>query len=196
MAINRAIRNQPGRVSYMIFDDDTRKHLEEEGVDYFYFVFPAEKLTDIRGQFKEVIEVKKNKHVFMADTIEEICAQAGIDKEGLKATLDRYNGFCDKHSDDDFGKDPKYLRPVRKGPFYAMRVFCGGYNTMGGIRINGNMQVIRDDSTAIPGLFAAGDNVLNELYGNPIIAGLGAAYFAMPLGFAAGDCACDYIDQL
>ena len=64
------IRNNPNMASYMIFDDDTRKHLEEK-VDYFYFVFPAEKLTDVRGQFKDLIENWGNKHVFMADTLEK-----------------------------------------------------------------------------------------------------------------------------
>jgi fumarate reductase flavoprotein subunit len=196
MAINRAIRNQTGRVSYMIFDDETRKHLEEEGVDYFYFVFPAEKLTDIKGQFKELIEVKKNKHVFMADTLQEISQKAGIDESQLIKTIEIYNQYCKDGHDDQFAKDPRFLRPVKQGPFYALRVFCGGYNTMGGIRINGKMQVIRDDGTAIQGLYAAGDSVLNELYGNPIIAGLGAAYFAMPLGFAAGDSASEFINQL
>ncbi len=192
----QCIRNQPGRASYMIFDDDTRKHLEEDGVDYFYFVFPADKLTDIKSQFKDVIENQKNEHVFMADTIEEICAQAGIDEKGLKAQLERYNRYCETGTDEEFAKDSKYLRPVKKGPFYAMEIFCGGYNTIGGIRINGKMQVITEDQEPVTGLYAAGDNVLNELYGNPIIAGLGAAYFAMPLGFAAGDSACAYIDSL
>ena len=196
MAINRTIRNQPGRVSYLIFDDDTRRHLEEEGVDYFYFVFPADKLTDIKGQFKDLIDNWKNEHVFMEDTLEAICEKAGIDEAGLKETLERYNSYCDSGVDEEFAKDAKYLRPVRKGPFYAMRVFCGGYNTMGGIRVNGKMQVITEEQRPIQGLYAAGDNVLNEIYGDPIIAGLGAAYFAMPLGFAAGDSASEYLDTL
>lgn len=193
MATCRSIRNQPDMVSYMIFDDDTRKKMEE-AIDYFYFVFPAEKLTDVKGQFKDVIENWKNQHVFMEDTLEAICEKAGIDKAGLKKSLERYNHFCEIGEDGDFGKNPAYLRPVKNGPFYAMRVYAGGYNTIGGIRINGNMQVITDEQEPIPGLFAAGDNVLNEVWGNPIIAGMGAAYYAMPLGFAAGDCASAYID--
>ncbi len=195
MGICRNIYNQPERTSYMIFDDDTRIHLEEEGVDYFYFVFPADKLVDVRGQFKEVIEKWGNKHIFMEDTLEELCEKADIDEAGLKATLAQYNRFCDQGEDEEFGKNPKYLRPVRKGPFYAMRVFCGGYNTIGGIRVNGNLQVIREDHSPIIGLYAAGDNIMNEIYGNPIISGVGAAYYAIPLGMAAADCASDYIEK-
>ena len=49
----------------------------------------------------------------MTDTIEELCVQSGIDQVGLEETLDRYNGYCDNGEDEEFGKDAKYLRPVR-----------------------------------------------------------------------------------
>lgn len=195
MAISTGIANQPNGESYIVFDEDTRRHLEEEGVDYMYFIFPVEKLTDIPGQFRTLIEEKGNKHVFMKDTIEELCAQSGIDQAGLEETLDRYNGYCDNGEDEEFGKNAKYLRPVRKGPFYAMRVFCAGYDTIGGIKVNGKMQVIREDGKAIPGLYAAGDNMMSEFYGNPPTGGSAGAYFAMPFGFAAGDSACDYLEK-
>ena len=195
MAISTGIANQPNGESYIVFDEDTRRHLEEDGVDYMYFIFPVEKLTDIPGQFKTLINEKGNKHVFMTDTIEELCAQSGIDQAGLEETLDRYNGYCDNGEDEEFGKDAKYLRPVRKGPFYAMRVFCAGYDTIGGIKVNGKMQVIREDGKAIPGLYAAGDNMMSEFYGNPPTGGSAGAYFAMPFGFAAGDSACDYLEK-
>ena len=195
MAISTGIANQPNGESYIVFDEDTRRHLEEDGVDYMYFIFPVEKLTDIPGQFKTLINEKGNKHVFMTDTIEELCAQSGIDQAGLEETLDRYNGYCDNGEDEEFGKDAKYLRPVRKGPFYAMRVFCAGYDTIGGIKVNGKMQVIREDGKAIPGLYAAGDNMMSEFYGNPPTGGSAGAYFAMPFGFAAGDSACDSLEK-
>ncbi len=73
MAISTGIANQPNGESYIVFDEDTRRHLEEDGVDYMYFIFPVEKLTDIPGQFKTLINEKGNKHVFMTDTIEELC---------------------------------------------------------------------------------------------------------------------------
>ena len=38
-----------------------------------------------------------------------------------------------------------------------MRVFCAGYDTIGGIKVNGKMQVVKEDGKAIPGLYAAGD---------------------------------------
>lgn len=195
MAISTGIANQPGRVSYIVFDEDTRLHLEQDGVDYMYFVFPVQKLTDIPGQFKRLRDEIGNKHIFLADTIEELCAQAGIDENGMKETLTRYNAFCDSGIDEDFAKDANYLLPVRRGPFYAMRVYCAGYDTIGGIKVNGKMQVVTEEGTAIPGLYAAGDNMLTAFYGNPPTGGSAGAYFAMPFGFAAGESACDILDK-
>ncbi len=195
MAISTAIKNQPGRVSYFVIDEDTRLKLENEGLDYMYFMFPIEKFHDIPGQFRHLRDDIGNKHIFMEDTIEDLCAAAGIDETGFKETLARYNQFCDQGNDEDFAKDARYLYPVRKGPFYAMRVFCAGYNTIGGIKVNGKMQVVKTDGRPIRGLFAAGDAVQTALYGNPPTGASAGAYFAMPLGFAAGDSACAYIDK-
>ena len=61
-----------------------------------------EKLTDIPGQFKTLINEKGNKHVFMTDTIAELCVQSGIDQAGLEETLDRYNGYCDNGEDEEY----------------------------------------------------------------------------------------------
>ena len=39
-----AMRQQPGRIAYLIFDDDTMDHLEAEGTEYFYMIFPSVKI--------------------------------------------------------------------------------------------------------------------------------------------------------
>lgn len=195
MAISTGIANQPGRVSYIVFDEDTRLMLENRGVDYMYFMFPVQQLTDIPGQFRKLRDEIGNKHIFLSATIEELCAEAGIDAEGMKETLERYNRFCDNGVDEDYFKDAAYLYPVRRGPFYAMRVYCAGYDTIGGIKVNGKMQVVTGEGDAIGGLYAAGDNMLTALYGDPPTGGCAGAYFAMPFGFAAGESVCDQLDK-
>ena len=195
MAMGTSIANQPKRCGYIIFDEDTRLHMENEGVEYLYFIFPVQKLTDIPSQFEKLIHEKHNEHVFMADTIEELCAQTGIREEGLKATLRRYNSYCDAGEDDEFSKDPAYLRPVRRGRFYALRVFNGGYSTVGGIKINGRGEVINSNGMAIPGLYAGGDCAAGELYGDPPIGGIGNASIAMAQGFACADSVLEQIGK-
>lgn len=184
MAMGTAIANQPGKCAYILFDVDTRLHMEREGVEYLYFIFPTRKLTDITGQFERLIREKGNRHVFMADTIQELCAQTGIDEAGLTAALARYNRFCDEGADPEFAKEAAYLRPVRRGRFYALRVFNGGYSTVGSIKINGRCQVVDTDGRAIPGLYAGGDCAAGEIFGNPPIGGIGDCSMAFGLGFA------------
>ena len=193
MAMGTAIANQPGKCGYIVFDEDTRIRMETEGVDLLYFIFPVKVLTDVEKQFDELINVWHNEHVFMADTIEELCAQTGIDEAGLKATLEKYNTYCDNGFDEEFYKKKEYLLPVRRGKFYALRVFNGGYSTVGGIKINGKCEVVNDADKPIPGIYAAGDCAVGEIYGNPPTGGIGNANTAMGLGFAAADYALEYI---
>ena len=84
---------------------------------------------------------------------------------------------------------------MRRGRFYALRVFNGGYSTVGGIKINGRGEVIDSDGMAIPGLYAGGDCAAGELYGDPPIGGIGNASIAMAQGFACADSVLEQIGK-
>jgi fumarate reductase flavoprotein subunit len=194
MAMCTAISNQPTKRSYIIFDEDTKLYMENEGLDYIYHIFPAEKLHNLTSQFEKSINVDGNKHVFMSDTVEELAKQTGIDAACLKATIARYNTYCDKGHDDEFSKQPKFLRPVRKPKFYALRCFAGGYQGLGGIKINGKCEVLSENLRPIKGLYAAGDCCSGELYGDPPTGGIGISTACFAQGFASADFACEYIN--
>ena len=55
-------------------------------------------------------------------TLENLAEQTGIDKETLLETVQWYNELCDKGHDDDFAKDPAYMRPVRKANFLLYEI--------------------------------------------------------------------------
>ncbi len=59
--------------------------------------------------------------------------------------------------DDDFGRDPKTLIPIKKGPFYAMKLYPGGAMTTGGPRKNEKAQVLDAFGKPIPHLYSAGE---------------------------------------
>lgn len=192
--IGTAIKNQPGKYAYLIFDEDTLDHLEREGTEYSYMIFRAEKLKDVREQFRRLIEDHKNKHVFVADSMDELCAMAGIDGTGLQETVERYNGYCDNGYDEEFGKQPQYLRPVRQGKkLYCLRIYNCSYHTVGGIRTNGKCEVVTEDQQPIKGLYSAGDCMAAELYGNPPLAACGLSSISLTLGLVSADNAADYI---
>jgi len=193
MAMGTAISNQPTKRGYLIFDEATKRHMEDVGLEYIYHIFPADKLVDVDTQFEEMINEKGNKHVFMTDTIEELCELTGINLDNLSDTLKNYNHFCDQGHDDQFGKNPKFLRPVNEGKFYALRVFKGGYQALGGIKINGKCEVLDSHAHTIKALYSAGDCAVGEIWGNPPVGGIGISTISFTQGFVAADNACDYI---
>lgn len=93
---------------------------------------------------------------FVGSTIEEVAKKAGLDPKAVRATVDRYNKFCDEGVDSDFNKDRRYLRPVRKGPFYIVKGQHTICDTAGGLLVNEDAQVIGKNGDPIPGLYASG----------------------------------------
>ena len=174
--------------AWIIFDNATKKHMEEKGPDYQYFIFGAVTIPDIDGQFAQAIAAG-NKGVFVADTIEELAAKTGIDPKGLLTTVDAYNGYCDKGHDDLFAKDPKFLLPVREPKFYAIKGICCAYQTIGGIRVNGKTEALTVERKVIPGLYGAGDIIAAEIFGDPPVNGVGTLGFAISSGLIAAETA-------
>jgi fumarate reductase flavoprotein subunit len=188
------IARQRGKCATLIFDDVTRRHMEEESIDKIYFIFPAKKLTDIEGDMRRLI-AQGNKHVFVAETLKELAGQAGIDPVSLQETITEYNRYCEKGYDDQYAKDPKYLRPVKKPRFYGLRVFNTAYGTSGGIKVNGKTEVLTKEGKAIPGLYAAGDIILGEYSGDMVNQGIQSFGFALTTGRIAGKSALEYLKK-
>jgi 3-oxosteroid 1-dehydrogenase len=138
---------------------------------------------------------------FRAETLAELARQIDVDPDGLVATAERFSGFARAGVDDDFGRggsiwdttrgaDPTNkpnptLGAIEKPPFYAMPFKASFLGTKGGARTNEKAQALRDDGTAIPGLYAAG-NVMANAFGSK---GVGAGTTLGPCltwGYIAG----------
>jgi succinate dehydrogenase/fumarate reductase flavoprotein subunit len=94
------------------------------------------------------------------ESVEEMEAALGIPKGNLVATLNRYNEYAARGEDPDFHKQPEFLAPQDKGPWGAFdlslgRAMYAGF-TVGGLSTTVDGQVLRDDGSTIPGLYAAG----------------------------------------
>ena len=112
--------------------------------------------------------------VYVGNTLEEALKNAGLSDEVIASTVasvERYNELCKKGDDVDYCKSAKYLLPIEQGPFYvSMQTTAGlyncGLNTITGLVVNGNMQVLNADrSQVIPGLYAVG-NCMGQRFGN------------------------------
>ena len=97
--------------------------------------------------------------VMKAATLEELAGKLGIPAEALVGTIADYNRFCEQGADTDQGKAAAFLRPRRAedGPWYAIYGQMFSECSAGGVQVNGRCQVLRDDGTPIPGLYAGGN---------------------------------------
>jgi fumarate reductase flavoprotein subunit len=182
-----AIATQPGKFAFSIFGSALLKKYKKKGSDIQSHVHPL----DMFDHFEEAVEAALAagyKHVFKADSIEDLAAQMGIDAETLAATVAEYNDMCDGGFDEVFEKDHRYLQPIAKGPFYACRYFPSAYGTLGGIKINYKAEVLDDNCDAIPGLYAAGLDACT-IYGDsyPFILPGNTMGFALNSGRIAGE---------
>ncbi len=187
--------NCPNMACYMIFDEDTAKALGEKVEDgYVYFIFKGVSCQNIRGQMDEAI-AKGNKHMIHCDTIHEMCEYMGINEAQLRKTIAKYNHAAEIGYDEDFKTNPKYIKPVREesGHLYCFRIFAGGYDTLGGLAIDENANVIDKNNLPIEGLYAGGDMATASLYGNPPANAGGTVYGSMSTGMLAGDSAAAYV---
>ena len=99
-------------------------------------------------------------------------------------------------ADTRFYKSRCFMRPLKKGPFYAGKFRPGAYGTLGGIRINLNGEVLDADMNPIPGLYAAGTDTC-EIYGDSymfLLPGNTMGY-CLNTGRFAGESAADYAQE-
>jgi 3-oxo-5alpha-steroid 4-dehydrogenase len=94
------------------------------------------------------------------ETVEEMEAALGIPEGKLVATLNRYNEYAARGEDPDFHKQPEFLAPQDKGPWGAFDLSLGhamysGF-TVGGLAVTVDGQVLHEDGSVVPGLYAAG----------------------------------------
>jgi fumarate reductase flavoprotein subunit len=143
--------------TFSIFDDSIKQRLIEKGIERYVGLAnpPGTRPVGIEKMMNDVLG-KGTTEVFMADSVEELASKIEMDPAVLKATVDEYNGFCEKGHDDLFAKDPKYLRPLKGPKYYAVKARTLFLGTLGGIKINHRAEVVDKQGKVIPGLYAVG----------------------------------------
>ncbi len=190
-----ALARQPGAAAWCIFDDDSRAIMKETGVKYvlgeFYDIL--KNLPDLDAELERGIAAGK---IFKGETLDALAAKIGVPSATLKETVDEYNAAYDAQLDSIFGKDRTYLDPIRTGPFYAAKLGLTAFMTNGGIRINHRTEVLKEDRTVIPGLYAAGcsaGGILGDTY--EVSTTGGSLSFAVNTGRMAGESVLRYLGK-
>lgn len=192
--LSNVANHQMDKTCFSIVDTSIVKYYIKNGVDVTSLVTPDPDVSDFYEGINMLLE-NGSSNYFVADTIEELAEKAGIAIENLKATVDEYNYFCDTR-DLEFYKDPKYLRPLFKPPYYAAAIHPGGYGTVGGVRINENCEACDSRFMPIPGLYCAGADSCN-IYDDSymfLLPGNSMGY-AVNTGRIAGMSAAEYVSR-
>lgn len=130
--------------------------------DGMFFVISCESTNFVKdGRNMYGIRVKDlldRKQVYSGDTLEELAKNAGINATNLVKTVESWQKFCKDLNGDPFGRftcDAEAQLP--KGPWFATPMSPAAHHTMGGLKINGDTQVLDKAGKPIPGLYAAGE---------------------------------------
>jgi succinate dehydrogenase/fumarate reductase flavoprotein subunit len=145
-----------------------------------------------------------NGYLQRGNSLADLAQACGIHASGLQATVLRYNQLSTNGKDDDFAKgDTPYNRmqgdaataqamglsnpcmaPLRRGPYYAVKVVAGSLGTFAGLQVNDNAQVLDAQGQPIAGLYAGGNDMRSMMGGNYPSGGITLGP-AMTFGFIA-----------
>ena len=150
-----SLLRQAGNTGFMIYDADIKQgYVDANEVP---FTSKVGQVSDYSGFDENFAAMEESGYdaIVCADTLEELAEKLGIDAEGLAATVEEYNQLC-ADGYDPFGKSAEYLQPIQTAPFYGAQFYPSSYGTLGGIKVNAELEVLDEEGNAIPGLFSCG----------------------------------------
>ena len=162
--ITNELPKQEGKIHFLLVDHTMwTETLKKYDLGKALFTHPAwtkEKLDE---------ELKKGQVLFTADTLENVSKLAGVPPEELAKTVEKYNKAVEDKNDAEFGRQ-KFSRGIKDGPFYMVKMTFWSPISLGGIRVNTDMQVKDSDGNGIKGLYGAGE-VVGGVHGTSYLGG-------------------------
>jgi len=157
--IEIALLRQPNVTSYVVFDQTVKEAND----------------PPIHGWSWEDFEeaAAEGLFAFEGNTVQELAENAGIDKDNLAQTIEDYNHYVEAGWDRAFDR-PGIHYTIDEGPFYALQTKPLIYLTHSGLNVSADLQVMHEQGTAIPGLYAVGEVIgMGQLMGRSFAGGVG-----------------------
>ena len=140
---------------------DMLEHALADAGDRLWLIFDEASIDDddplVTGWDSTMLRsfAEEGKKAWMADDLEVLAREAGIDAGGLVRSVEAWNGAITSGSD-PVGRE--HLEgPIGTPPFYAVLTHALVVITFGGITVDGDLRVVDDQGVPIPGLYAAGE---------------------------------------
>src|SRR5262249_49803011 len=111
-----------------------------------------------------------------ADSLGDLGARVGVPVPEFVQTMASFNESACAGEDPELGRgrsadDPHHREPTKtphpnlrrlvKGPFYAVKMVLSDLGTCGGLKADERARVLREDGSAIGGLYAIGNTAAN-----------------------------------
>ncbi|WP_067186151.1 FAD-dependent oxidoreductase [Microtetraspora niveoalba] len=130
-------------------------------------------------------ECESGRWIVAAGSIEELAGRLGVDPGGLAATVRRYNEAVAA------GHDPEHGRtvlpaPIAAPPFYGLTSVAASLLSRDGLRVDGDLAVLDRAGAPIPGLYAVGEVLGNNVFAGDNYVGGMSVTPAMTLGRELG----------
>lgn len=122
----------------------------------------------------------RNGYLIRGATLAELAHKAGIDPDGLQATVGQFNRHArdgvdplfnrgnrtyDSYQGDEDIKPNSCLAPLVQPPFYAVRLYVGEIGTFAGIKTDVHARVLNQGDQPIEGLYAVGNDQVSVFGG-------------------------------
>ncbi|MBW2629187.1 MAG: FAD-binding protein [Deltaproteobacteria bacterium] len=102
-----------------------------------------------------------------AKDVDTLAKMLDVPRDALQETIDEYNAAAQGKRTDRFDKAGDSMRPLPDGPYYAIDCSLGSKRhlcavmTLGGLAVDEQTgQVLNENGTTVPGLYAAGRNAV------------------------------------
>jgi fumarate reductase flavoprotein subunit len=191
-----ALLAQPKTFSWAITSRDEFARIADRTINNPAFASKAKFYETWEADIEEEAALPVEPPVRVADTLEGIAEACGLPVDSFLASVKQYNESCAAGEDKEFGKSKDFLRPIpEKGPYYA--IYGGRFSeaSMGGVTVNGNCQVLRNDGSVIPGLYSGGD-CTSAMHRKGKLAVISELTWGVASNYTIGGNVCAYIDSL
>lgn len=188
------IDQQPEERSWAIQSRDVIAHIGERFVNNPAFAGKRYLYETWSEDLEE--EALLDTPVKKADTLEELAEKCGLPADAFVESIRRYNEFCASGVDGDFGKSAEKLLPVSDhGPYYAIFEKRFSEAALGGLMVDGQCRVLRNDGSFIPGLYGVGD-ATSAMHRKGKLAVISELTWAVASAYTSGGNAAEYINDL
>lgn len=179
-----AIYRQPNRDCFIVVDAGIVEHMAKK--------IPA--VVSLERLDKEVSALIEEDQALVTDSVGAMAAWIRGKKHILQAGIDTYNKYCEKGYDELYYKDPVFLVPLSKPPFYVFRSGLSLRTTHGPVKVNPMTSVVSQFDWPIPALMACGADI-GGLHANLLISSeeSHSIEWTVASGMCAGENAASYV---